>query len=42
MKNGDLKKYLDEFKDDAEVSMVLANPKERKLYEVVDILVVNG
>ena len=42
MKNGDLKKYLDEFQDDAEVSMVLANPKERKLYEVVDILVVTG
>lgn len=42
MKNGDLKKYLDEFQDDAEVSMVLANPKERKLYEAVDILVVTG
>ena len=42
MKNGDLKKYLDEFKDDAEVSMVLTNPKERKLYEVEDILVVTG
>lgn len=42
MKNGDLKKYLDEFPDDAKVNMVLANPKERKLYEVVDILVVTG
>ena len=36
MKNGELKKYLDTFPDDAEVSVILANPRERKLYECVD------
>jgi hypothetical protein len=33
MKNIELIQYLDKFPDDAEVSLLLANPKERKFYE---------
>lgn len=34
MKKSDLMEYLKNFDDDAEVSIISANPKERKLYEV--------
>lgn len=36
MTNKELKKYLDNFPDDAPISVLLANPRERKLYELVD------
>ena len=36
MTNRELKEYLDRFPDDAEVSFLLANPKKRKLYEIVN------
>lgn len=38
MKNSELKKYLNGFPDDAPISVILANPRKRKLYEVKDIL----
>ena len=34
MKNSELKEYLNIFPDDANVVMLLANPRKRKLYEV--------
>lgn len=34
MKNCELKEYLNIFPDDANVVMLLANPRKRKLYEV--------
>lgn len=34
MKNGELKEYLNTFPDDAPISLILANPRERKLYDV--------
>ena len=34
MTNKELKEYLNTFPDDAEISLILANPSERKLYEV--------
>lgn len=34
MTNGELKEYLNTFPDDAPISLILANPRERKLYEV--------
>ena len=34
MKNSELKDYLNIFPDDANVVMLLANPRKRKLYEV--------
>lgn len=34
MKNSELKEYLNTFSDDANVVMLLANPRKRKLYEV--------
>lgn len=34
MKNCELKEYLNIFTDDANVVMLLANPRKRKLYEV--------
>ena len=34
MKNSELKKYLNTFSDDADMSLILANPRKRKLYEV--------
>ena len=37
MKNSELKKYLDMFPDDTEVSMILANPRERKKYELEQV-----
>ena len=33
MKNSELKEYLNNFKDDADISLILANPSKRKLYE---------
>lgn len=37
MTNGELKEYLNTFPDDVGVSVILANPRERKLYECVDV-----
>ena len=34
MKNSELKEYLNTFSDDADISLILANPRKRKLYEV--------
>ena len=34
MKNSKLKEYLNTFPDDADISLILANPMKRKLYEV--------
>ena len=34
MKNSKLKEYLNTFSDDADISLILANPMKRKLYEV--------
>lgn len=34
MKNSELKEYLNTFPDDADISLILANPMKRKLYEV--------
>ena len=34
MKNSKLKEYLNTFPDDADISLILANPRKRKLYEV--------
>ena len=36
MKNSELKEYLNTFPDDAPVSVILANPRKRKLYENVN------
>ena len=37
MKNRDLKEYLNTFPGDAPISFILANPRERKLYEVMEV-----
>ena len=37
MKNSELQDYLSTFPDDADVSYLLANPRERKLYECVNV-----
>lgn len=42
MKNSELKEYLNTFPDDAPVSVILANPRKRKLYECVDAFGVTG
>lgn len=42
MKNSELKEYLNTFPDDAPVSVIIANPRKRKLYECVDVFVVTG
>ena len=34
MKNSELKEYLNTFPDDADISLILENPRKRKLYEV--------
>ena len=34
MKNSELKEYLNTFSDDSDISLILANPMKRKLYEV--------
>lgn len=36
MKNSELKEYLNTFPDDADVSVIIANPKKRKIYPVVE------
>ena len=36
MKNSELKEYLNTFPDDADVSVIIANPKKRKVYPVTD------
>ena len=36
MKNSELKEYLNTFPDDADVSVIIANPKKRKIYPLVD------
>lgn len=38
MKNSELKKYLNGFPNDAPISVILANPRKRRLYEVKNIL----
>lgn len=40
MKNSELKEYINTFPDDADVSLILANPKKRKLYEAAYVLFV--
>ena len=42
MKNSELKEYLNTFQDDAPVSVIIANPRKRKLYECVDAFGVTG
>ena len=42
MKNSELKEYLNTFPDDAQVSVILANPRQRKLYKCVDAFGVTG
>ena len=37
MKNSELKEYLNMFPDDADFSIPIANPQERKLYPVNNI-----
>lgn len=38
LKNSELKEYLNTFPDDAPVSVILANPRKRKLYSLENIL----
>ena len=33
MKNSELKEYLNTLPDDSDISLILANPRKRKLYE---------
>ena len=40
MKNSELKEYINTFPDDAPVSLILANPRKRKLYEAINVLFV--
>ena len=40
MKNSELKEYLNSFPDDAQVSIICANPRVRKLYELKDVMLV--
>ena len=37
MRNSELQDYLSKFPDDADVNYLLANPRERKLYECVNV-----
>ena len=37
LKNSELKEYLKTFPDDAPVSVILANPRKRKLYSLENI-----
>lgn len=39
MENRELKEYLDRYKDDAGVSVIVANPEDRKVYEPEQVLV---
>nr|WP_075678535.1 hypothetical protein [Roseburia sp. 831b] len=38
MKNSELKEYLNSFPDDAQVSVILTNPKKRKVYDIVNAM----
>lgn len=38
MKNSELKEYLNRFPDDADISVILANPRKRKLYELNGVM----
>lgn len=40
MKNSELKKYLNIFQDDAPVSIICVNQRERNLYELKDVMFV--
>lgn len=40
MKNSELKEYVNSFPDDASVSIICANPRKRKLYELKDVMFV--
>lgn len=40
MKNIELKEYLNTFPDDAKISLILANPGKRKLYECEKVFTV--
>lgn len=42
MKNSKLKEYLNAFPDDADVSIILANPRERRLYECVSVMCITN
>ena len=37
LKNSELKEYLNAFPDDAPISIILANPRKRKLYSLENI-----
>lgn len=39
MENRELKEYLNEFADDAKVSLVVANPEDRKVYQPEELIV---
>lgn len=41
MKNSEVKEYLNTFPDDADICLILANPRERKRYEVVNMLAIS-
>lgn len=38
MTNAELKEYLNGFPDGAQVSVILENPKKRKVYEIVNAM----
>lgn len=38
MKNSRLKEYLNKFPDDSEISVILANPRKRKLYKLDGVM----
>ena len=38
LKNSELKEYLNTFPDDAPISVIIANPRKRKLYSLENIL----
>lgn len=40
MKNSELKEYVNSFPDNAPVSIILANPRKRKLYKLDSVMVV--
>lgn len=42
LSNKELQEYLNRFPDDAPVSVILANPKKRKLYKLENVMWRNG
>ena len=40
MKNSELKEYVNSFPDNAPVSIILANPRKRKLYKLNNVMFV--